>query len=302
VDLPYDAPPLRDYLQEFYRPYPRCDFAVLDGKRYRLADCASCGCLYQVEAPSPDYLSTFYQEGLYGGDAPLPAAVQPYEFEHAARELAMVVRFVEAQGVEPRVLDFGGGNGDWCRLAATAHLDVSSSDLSSHAFPSLEAAGIRCYSPSKLPRERFHFVHTEQVFEHVVDPLPVARGLWESLLPHGVLQIGVPYDPTVREKLRQPDWRAPKHTSRSLNAVAPIEHLNHFEPRSLDALARRAGFAPLNVDGWTLRDPSAAKERRTLRQWIARSLRTRLGEVHHPAHRLAQTRFYRKPGSATTPS
>jgi SAM-dependent methyltransferase len=84
-----------------------------------------------------------------------------------------------------------------------------------------------------LPAERFHFINTEQVFEHLVDPGLSGERLVAALRPGGILRISVPNGTNVPELLADADWSAPKGSPRSLNAVAPLEHLNCFSYESL---------------------------------------------------------------------
>ncbi len=292
ADLLFAAPPLSRYLQEFYGPYPQCDFSSLAHERFRLADCAGCRCIYQDPVPGNVFLAKFYGEGLYGTTYSEPARVQSYQVEQITRELMMVVRFFQPGIARPSVLDFGTGNGQWAMLAAAAGLDTHACDLSEHAFPELQARGITCHRLDALPPTRFDFINTEQVFEHLAQPAAELRRLTQALRPGGLLKIGVPFDPQLRFKLRQPDWTAPKNAPASLNAVAPIEHLNHFETTSLHALGRQAGLVPLSVVGWTLhRDaPAPGGLRARLGHW----LRSRLGDYYRPHFALTQTVFFQK--------
>lgn len=286
---------MADYLARFYAPYPGCDFSPLASSHYRLEECAACGCVFQNPAPSSAFLNRFYADGLYG------AGAQPYvlptaeHIEHMVRELTMAVRFLRDQGITtPTVLDFGTGEGRWARLAAACGVAAHACDVSTHAFAKLTGHGVTCHLTDQLPDEHFDFINTEQVFEHLPEPAATIRSCAAALKPGGTLKIGVPHDPELLGKLRAPDWTAPKHSPASLNAVAPIEHLNHFTPRSLDCLARNAGLERLEVTGWDLIQP-AYEPPPTLRQRITRGLRERLHETYRPYHSLTQTAFYRKP-------
>jgi len=297
ADLPYGATPLADYLAMFYRAYPQCDFQPLQAARYRLFDCDQCGCVFQNPVPDDTFLANFYGRGLYGSPAPAdPPPADPYQVQQIVRELMMVVRFLQRTGPHPRVLDFGTGNGQWALLAAASGLATHASDLSDHAFARLEASGITCHRSRELPPAHFDFINTEQVFEHLPDPFAQLAALRRSLRPGGVIKIGVPHDPRLRDKLRQPDWLAPKNSPASLNGVAPIEHLNHFEPASLRALATRAGFEPLGVFGWDLAAPAQFALYQSPRARLGRWLRGKLGDVHRPHHALTQTAFFRATG------
>lgn len=293
--LPYNTAPIADHLRAFYHDRPSCNFAALNQATYSLHECDHCGCIYQNPVPDDAYLKTFYTEGLYAADAPRAQRVNPYEFEHVSRELAMIVRFLHPTESRPIALDFGTGDGRWAMQAAASGLDVHGTDLSAHAFPHLRKFGITCHSPDELPEQHFHFINTEQVFEHLTTPSDWVKKLAQALRPGGVLKIGTPYDRGLRQKLRQPDWSAPKNDPRSLNAVAPIEHLNHYEPESLTALARGAGLIRLETQGWDLFRPDDNTKPRNLRSRLARMLRDATGDRYRPLLPLTQTHFFWKP-------
>lgn len=296
VDLPYGEAPLTTYLAQFYAAYPGCDFTALQSARYRLEACDHCGCIYQNPAPSPEFLQEFYHRGLYGPDAPPYPSPEIEHSEHIVRELTMVVHFLSNQNARrPAVLDYGTGSGRWAFLAAASGVETHACDLSTHAFARLESAGIGCHLIDALPAARFDYINTDQVMEHVLAPADIVRRCANALRPGGILKIGVPYDPNLRAKLQQPDWLAPKHSPHSLNGVAPVEHLNHFEPRSLDLLAQNNGLKKMTVSRWSLATSDQAWTPQTLRQRFGTWLRTTLGETYraHPAG--TQTWFYHKP-------
>lgn len=295
VELPFDAPPLSLYLQNFYRPYPQCDFSSLADERYRLAECPDCGCIHQNPVPVDAFLTSFYETGLYGSPRAEPKPVDPYQVEQIMRELTMVVRFLQPRVARPSVLDFGTGDGQWAQLAAAAGLDTHACDLSDHAFPLLESRGITCHRLDALPAALFDFINTEQVFEHLPRPAEELAHLVQALRPGGIIKIGVPHDPQLRQKLRQPDWTAPKNSPASLNGVAPLEHLNHFELTSLRAMGKQAGVVPLTVVGWNLCTSDASSTQQGLRFRFGNWLRKRLGDFYRPHFALTQTCFFQKP-------
>ena len=294
ADLPYGEAPIATYLAEFYRAYPLCDFSPLFHARFQLADCRHCGCIYQVQVPDDAFLTLFYGEGLAAGTTSTITPVQTYQIEQQVRELMMVVRFLQATVPHPRILDFGAGDGAWAILAAAAGLKVAVSDLATHAFPRLAAHGITGFRVDALPKEGFDFINTEQVFEHLAQPAEVIQHLSRALRMGGVLKIGVPHDPRLRRKLRQPNWTAPKHSPASLNAVAPIEHLNHFEAASMHALGACAGLELLWVRGWGLVRTHDLVADGSLQRRASLWLKKRFGAVYSPYHALTQTWFFQK--------
>jgi hypothetical protein len=97
--------------------------------------------------------------------------------------------------------------------------------------------GVNVVSLDELPRAKFHFINSEQVFEHLVEPRGTLRRLADSLAPGGWIKLAVPDGSGIAEKLEQPDW-----SSRALNPVAPLEHLNAFGRPALAELGAQAGL------------------------------------------------------------
>ena len=115
-------------------------------------------------------------------------------------------------------------------------------DLSDARLERARKLGIETMTWDEIPEDKFDFVNTEQVFEHLTDPFDVISRLANSLKPNGVLKISVPFAKDMASRLRQPDWNAPKYTNKSLNPVLPLEHVNCFSVDSITALGARVGL------------------------------------------------------------
>jgi SAM-dependent methyltransferase len=177
-------------------------------------------------------------------------------------------------------------------LAQAAGCDVTACDVVPELAARFAREGIGFYVPAELPLDAFDFINAEQVFEHLTEPAATLRKLIRSLKPHGVIKIGVPFDRALDAKLLAPDWRAMKSSPASLNAVAPIEHLNAFNPEALGKLGALAGLRRLSIKGWTL---YAEREGRVLDLWTVPTkefLRRKMNESYRPAYALAQTVFF----------
>ncbi len=283
----------RTYFEAFYPEAVNAWLRRLGLPPGELRCCPRCGTMFHGIIPSASLLAEFYSE-LQTATFASAAPIDTYREEQRFNELMMVVRFLQPAVPRPRVLDFGTGDGSWARLAAAAGCLVTATDTAENAFPALRACGIACLPAGALPEKEFDVINSEQVFEHLPDPVAVVTMLAAALKPGGILKIGVPWDPALAEKLRAPDWSAAKDSPASLNAVAPFEHLNAFSPAGLEHLAGLAGLIPLHVFGFTLHDPRHPW-RPGLRGRLMRRLRDRLGQRHRPPYALAQTRFFLRP-------
>jgi SAM-dependent methyltransferase len=242
LDLPYGTDPIRGYLQSFYGG--RFDVSLLDQDRYVVEKCRGCGVLFQRFVPSPELLNL-----LYG-------SVALADRREVAEERGLVVRQVYSFQVEQfikywhsdptelRVLDFGAGTGIWLLMAEAYGCQIHAAELDAVEVGHLRAKGIPVYDVAQLPLAQFHYINAEQVFEHLVSPVAVMRQLGAALSPGGLIRVGVPDGRHVESLLADPDWSAPKSSPRSLNAVAPLEHINCYKRESLKSLGVMAGLEP----------------------------------------------------------
>lgn len=217
---------------------------LLDGVEFRLEECALCGMIYQVQVPDDGLLFKLYEEWIH----PESTCREEAEGDLSSRlmlvpEIAVVVRHFGGVPGKVRCLDYGMGWGTWCGVAIGLGCEVHGTELSKERKKEALARGIPVIADDELRGRGYHFINTEQVFEHLPDPRSTVRLLADSLRPGGILKISVPPDRGIRRLLRSPDWEAPKGSRHSLNPVAPIEHLNCYSKRSLETLGRSAGLA-----------------------------------------------------------
>lgn len=127
-------------------------------------------------------------------------------------------------GREGRLLDFGGGNGALMSRFASAGFECGVVDYTPTTVAGVERLGDTL---DDLPDDaRFDVVFCSHVFEHVAEPVDIARRLAGRLRPEGILFVEVPLEivggpPPMRE---------------------PVTHVNFFCETSLTTTLRRAGL------------------------------------------------------------
>ena len=228
--MPFDEAPMRGYLIDFYRGRVQPD--QLAQGRYMLIRCSTCGLIYQRDVPDAALLEHLYDDAMpiepeAGRAARGFTARRGYAFQ-----VEEMLKYFGTHPADVHVLDYGMGWGNWLQMAQGYGCRAAGTELSA-ARAEAPAPGIEVLDGAALPAERFHFINTEQVFEHLVDPGLSGEQLVAALRPGGILRISVPNGTNVPELLADADWSAPKGSPRSLNAVAPLEHLNCFSHESL---------------------------------------------------------------------
>lgn len=121
-------------------------------------------------------------------------------------------------------------------------LGVYGTELSQARIEYAKASGIKVITWEDIPNYRFDFINTEQVFEHLSEPMETLVHLKRALKPGGMIKISVPNGWDIKRRLRIGDWTAPKGSRNSLNPIAPLEHINCFNHEVIVKMASRVGL------------------------------------------------------------
>ena len=219
---------------------------------YRLAACQQCGLTFQQEVPDDDLLGELYNTWVPGTD--LERDHRDYsldEYRYLAEQIQFVIQHFKTSPARLQMLDFGFGWAHWSKMAMAYGCQVAGVELSEERSSHGRAIGIDVLALDQLPAGQFHFIHTEQVFEHLTEPRDVLARLVASLAPGGMIKISVPDAGLALKKIGQgakfgtlsPDEQMP---------IAPLEHINAFSYDSLVSFGQALGLAPLRPSFYQL--------------------------------------------------
>jgi hypothetical protein len=246
----YADPEIGAYFEAAYPRFSRERFteATRDAS-FQIARCPACTMVFQVMVPDGELLAEIYDRWC-DAEASCEKTRGKLDGGRNAKLIQDALILGELAGgraSEKRALDFGAGWGAWCTAARAIGFEVAATDLGEDRRAALGTANIPILASSELGTASFDVINCEQVFEHLVDPFESIGRLGAALKPNGVLRISVPHGGLARARLRVGRWDAGKAALRSLNFVAPLEHLNAFTERALVALAARVGLAPISA-------------------------------------------------------
>ena len=246
---PLGEPPVSDYLRDFYAPQGGVEFDYLKGADLILDECLDCGLIYQRLVPNQQLAKLLYEKWIDPSKAfqlyHLNKGIDYYA--ELAAEIAMVIRFFGRNPNELTCLDFGMGWGDWCKMAQAHGCEAQGVELCRDQIEYAKRFGVGVIDHSDIAHCEFDFINTEQVFEHIADPLRTLKYLCRALKSLGIIKISVPNGWDIKRRLRKMDWTAPKDSYYSLNPVSPLEHVNCFNHHSLLNMARAAGLVQINI-------------------------------------------------------
>jgi SAM-dependent methyltransferase len=238
----YEKSPVKDYLVDFYSPQGMVEVEYLKGATYILSECDDCALIFQRDIPNEFLMERLYEHWIdpkkvFGQHQ---ANHDLAYYSYFAQEVMQVISFLRKDPRDLSFLDFGMGWGEWALMAKAFGCESAGTELSLERVEFAKSNGIKAIIWEEIPEHRFDFINTEQVFEHIPQPLQTLKHLRKALKPEGMLKICVPPTGDIGRRLKVMDWKSPKGSRNSLNAVAPLEHINCFKKKSLLKMAAEA--------------------------------------------------------------
>jgi 2-polyprenyl-3-methyl-5-hydroxy-6-metoxy-1,4-benzoquinol methylase len=253
VRSPFTEPDIQGYLQRAYGESITQYYSLIEASDYSLLQCQECELIFQESIPSTSFMEELYNSGLGNLNASLPQNYALNYYALYSQDVLQVIAFLNKSPGDIKILDFGMGWGRWALMAKAFGCDVYGIELSQHRLDFAQTNGIKALNWEALDRAQvqFDFINTDQVFEHLAQPFDVLIQLSKVLKPNGTIKICVPNSFGIKYRLQQMDWSASKGSIKSLNPVAPWEHINCFHRKSMLKLAERARLqevkAPLSI-------------------------------------------------------
>jgi len=250
--MSYTEPPIREHLDAFYAPVGGVEHNFLAGANYILNECEECGLIYQEEVPNEGLMFKLYEKWLN------PKKVLNHYKKHHdmgyfigfIKEIINLITYFDTNPSELTFFDFGIGWGNWSYFAKGFNCDVYGNEISQTRVEHAKASGIKMIGWDDIPDYQFDFINTEQVFEHLSDPLDTLMHLKRGLKPGGIIKISVPNGSDIKERMKTWDWTADRfrgviRAEDSLNPVAPLQHINCFSRNALVKMATKASITPV---------------------------------------------------------
>ena len=240
----------------FVRDYYHVDPALLAARPYRLDECGRCGLVFQAFIGDDRLLADLYTHSVGEPEDP-ERDIDTYRADMAAVRLSRDAHEVMAAssftGVpldRLRTLDYGMGWALWARIAALLGCRSYGSDLAEPRMAFARAHGVEAVTDAEIGALQFDFINTEQVFEHVPEPLDLLRRLAASLAPGGVVKLSLPSGERADALIAMLAQGRYAGDYPSIIPVQPLEHINSFRKRSIDVMAAAAGMRVVRPSLW----------------------------------------------------
>lgn len=238
IKILFQHPVLWSYLSEKYgmESYKK----EFDGVSYEVGHCKSCSFYF-----SRNILSDRFYEVITHIKTPRglkPDREQGMSIQHYARmafESERIAVLLKKIPSTISVLEFGSGFGLWLRMATAFNYKTLGVEIYEDRIAYAESFGLKITrSFEELPDASFDFIFSNQVFEHLSNPVGMLRKLTPKLKPGGILQIGVPESKAIRRNIAQFSGVPDK-------LIQPIGHINCFTNGSLVKMGKESGLTVL---------------------------------------------------------
>ncbi len=215
---------------------------LADGN-YHVRECTDCGFAWQAEVLEGAGINALYSEWIEPQES-LRKRENPGTTFSAkqANEVALFCFLKHKQPAELKVMDFGTGWGNWPIIAAAMGADAYGAELDSQRRARFTTKGVKPVEDIFNCTEQFDVINSDQVFEHLTEPLPLLKQLVKLLKDDGVLRISVPDGTKTLKKIRQQGMQYQP----AKNALHPLEHVLCYQHQHVIALAAQAGLVPIS--------------------------------------------------------
>jgi SAM-dependent methyltransferase len=217
---------------------PIASFDVAPAHLFRMLRCDRCGTARLDPPPDEPTLAEAYADQYYGRAPTRFRGPFGHLFGRMQRRrVRRVSRLLPRGGT---VLDVGCGSGDFLIGMSELGFEAVGTERTVRSARRVTmSTGIRIHAGNllalDLPAGAFDLVTFWHVLEHLEDPAATLRRVHELLRPGGSVLVAVPILDSWQAQLFRSHWF---HHD-------PPRHLWAFGRRSLDALLRQSGFAPV---------------------------------------------------------
>lgn len=267
----FDDPRMRAYMEAAYYGY--VEHAYIADAEFALDECQRCGLIFQRYVPDqalakrlydvwidPDLARQWHRE--VRGD-------HPSSKSGCSILLSMEHLLPALDDRRLTLLDYGAGFGDLSALARGFGFDVTALELSDDRAAALRGLGIRVIPSLDGFTGAFDAVILNQVLEHLAEPFGCILAIRRAMRAGGILYVGVPDCRHLRRTAAGFDRLTTTRLQQAMVPCSPLQHVNSFTRRSLEALLNRAGLEIAGEPGLSVGHAIGARElaKQTLRPW-----------------------------------
>ncbi|MFV2068796.1 MAG: class I SAM-dependent methyltransferase [Pirellulales bacterium] len=227
---------------------PHCSLCGAEGREevfredpFQVVRCEGCGLVYVTPRLKSEVLPKVYDEGYWTSEGPKSRGYADYRSQEQLYLKTFRKRFQLIDRYKPppgRLLDVGCAAGFFLKVASEKGWQVEgvelSAEIASHAREEYGFQQVHVGTLESAPYEpkSFDLLTMWDVVEHVSDPSAFMELARRFLKPDGLLILETQNVRSAFAERMGSKWQHYKH----------LEHLYHFDPKTIQRLLDEAGF------------------------------------------------------------
>lgn len=224
---------------------------VIDSKDgFDVIECKTCGFKHVIPIPTSEELDKLYKEEFYSTEKPTYFKSTEEDLEWWEMTYRNYYEMFEkyCSKRDRRLLEIGSGPGYFLKTGKEMDWDVLGFEPSNQAFEYSQKFGVKVinkFFDEKSIKEygKFNVIYMNTVIEHLPDPVSIIKIAKNTLESNGIICIISPndYNPLqniLRNNLGYNPWW-----------VAPPQHINYFNFKSIKNILKRLGFEIVESTG-----------------------------------------------------
>jgi len=234
VSRKYTDQSVFSFLNNYYNG--RISKKYLADSIYQVVKCDECGFIWQSYVLNDNGMKKLYSKWITNEQSIVKKLYADIGlFKSYADQVQEISVLLGKKPIDIKVLDFGMGWGFWSLMAKAHGYDSYGYELSSDRLKYAARNGIKVIKKFNK-NMTFDFINSNQVFEHVFDPVDYLKKLAKLLKSGGIIRVSVPNGDEVEKMIFDSNWKAGK------NSIHPLEHINCFSSSTLKLMGIKAGL------------------------------------------------------------
>lgn len=227
---------------------PACDSRKIEDffKKwgYNHSLCRDCKTFYCNPRPNESLLSVYYNN--YSAPKMWTKLLINSDLERKKIQLEPRVRkimsYLEIKTTPMIAIDIGAGSGAFALTLKDENVfsDIIALDISDKCVEQCIKNGLnaRKGTINDIPDQYADLITINDLIEHIANPCNLLEGCYKAMKQGGLLEIATPNGEGF-------DFKILKDKTSN---ITPPEHLNYFNPKSIEKLLRKAGFTEVHVE------------------------------------------------------
>lgn len=233
--LSYRDPKLKKFLKEYYNN--RLPVDLVSRYDYKLMECKYCKLIFQKFIPDKNFMIELYEKFISARDSLIKKKRNIINLKKKYHNELNLVKKIFNNNV--KVLEFGAGWGFWSYEAKKYGFDVSCLELSKNRINFMKNNNLNVIRNLKNKFNKYDFIYSDQVFEHIDNPKQTLELLELSLNRNGYILLNFPSAFCFKSKIN--NNYLPKK-----DAAHPLEHINLFNRSSIKFLIKNTNLKIIN--------------------------------------------------------